>query len=260
MSDWQDNGQNQGWNGFNLQGGEVPPPYAGEQGTAFGSAAARPGASVLRSVYGWMFAGLAISGLVAWKTAESGLWQTVLAGGWFWGLIIGEFVLVMVLSMALNKLSATVAAGLFLGYAALNGLTLSVVFIAYELGAVAKAFFIAAGMFGGAAAYGAVTKRELDGLGSFLGMGLWGVILAGLVNLFFRSPMVDFLVSCAGVIVFTGLAAWDAQKAKQLAQSCEGAPDEVARKLGVLVALSLYLDFVNLFLFVLRFAGGGRRK
>lgn len=223
--------------------------------------AARVQSSVLREVYAWMCGGLAVSGAIAWHAAQSGLCLKILASGWMFGLMIAEIGLVMALSFLLKKLSAFAATAMFLGYAALNGLTLSTIFLVYDLGAIARTFFVTAGMFGAMALYGATTRRDLAGWGSFLVMGLFGVVIARVANLFFKSAMVDFLVSCAGVVVFTGLAAWDAQKVRRFAIAAaeHGLPAEETRKAGILFALSLYLDFVNLFLYLLRFMGGKRR-
>ena len=223
--------------------------------------AARAQSSVLREVYAWMGGGLALSGAVAWHAAQSGLCVSVVTSGWFLPLCLAEIGLVIALSFALEKLSAFAATAMFLGYAALNGLTLSTIFLVYDLGAIARTFFVTAGMFGAMALYGATTRRDLAGWGSFLVMGLFGVVIAGVANLFFKSAMLDFLVSCAGVVVFTGLAAWDAQKVRRfaLAAAEHGLPAEETRKAGILFALSLYLDFVNLFLHLLRFMGGKRR-
>jgi len=212
-------------------------------------------ATTFKIVYGWMAAGLALSGFVAWYTATSGLWQTVLAGPGFMGCIIAELALVFVLTLAINKLPVVAAYALFAAYAAVNGLTLSVVFIAYELSSVQQMFFITAGMFAGLAVWGSVTKGDLSSVGSICGMALWGLIVACVVNLFFHSEKLDWIISFAGILIFTGLTMYDAQKIKQLA-AAEGQMDATAvRKVGILGALQLYLDFINLFLHILRFLG-----
>ena len=215
-------------------------------------------AATFKIVYGWMCAGLALSGVVAWFTAASGLWQTVLAGPGFLGCVIAELALVFVLTLAINKLPVAIAYLMFAAYAAVNGLTLSVVFIAYELASVQKVFFITAGMFGGLAAWGSVTKSDLSSIGSVCGMALWGVILASLVNLFFRSSGLDWAISFISILVFTGLTMYDAQKIRQIAAH-EGTLDSKAlHRVGILGALTLYLDFINLFLQILRFLGKKR--
>lgn len=212
-------------------------------------------AATFKIVYGWMGIGLALSGAVAWYTAASGLWQKVLMGPGFIGCIIAELALVFILSAAINKLSVVAAYAMFIAYAALNGLTLSVVFIAYDLALVQRVFFITAGMFGGLAFWGSVTKGDLSGIGSVCGMALWGLIIAGIVNIIWPSSGLDWVVSFAGILIFTGLTMYDAQKVKQMA-SVEGNLDAASvRKIGILGALTLYLDFVNLFLHILRFLG-----
>ena len=215
-------------------------------------------ATTFKIVYGWMCAGLALSGVVAWYTAASGLWQKILQGPGFMGCVVAELAVVFILSLAINKLPVFVAYLMFLAYAALNGLTLSVVFIAYELALVQKVFFITAGMFGGLALWGTFTKGDLSGIGSMCGMALWGLIVAGIVNLFTQSSGLDFIISFAGILIFTGLTMYDAQKVKQLA-AAEGNMDSAAiHKVGILGALTLYLDFINLFLHILRFFGRKR--
>ncbi|MDO5317188.1 MAG: Bax inhibitor-1/YccA family protein [bacterium] len=212
-------------------------------------------ATTFKIVYGWMSIGLTLSAVIAWYTAASGLWKTVLAGPGFYGCIIAELVVVLVLSAAIMKLPVWVACLLFLGYAALNGLTLSVVFVAYELASVERVFLITAGMFGGLAVWGTVTKGDLSKIGSICGMALWGLIVASLVNIFMKSSGLDWIISFTGILIFSGLTMWDAQKIKQMAEN-EGTMDATAiRKLGILGALTLYLDFVNLFLHILRFLG-----
>jgi len=215
-------------------------------------------ATTFKIVYGWMCAGLALSGVVAWYTAASGLWQSVLQGPGFTFCIIAELALVFILSLAIGKLPVAVAYLMFLGYAALNGLTLSLVFIAYDLALVGKVFFITAGMFGGLALWGTFTKGDLSGIGAMCGMALWGLIIAGVVNIFLRSSGLDFVLSFAGILIFTGLTMYDAQKIRQLAAN-EGALDRAAmHKVGIMGALQLYLDFINLFLHILRFFGRKR--
>ena len=217
-------------------------------------------AGVFQAVYGWMCAGLLLSGLVAWFTAASGLWQKVLAGPGFFGCIIAEVALVWILSASIQKLSVPVAILMFIGYALLNGLTLSVVFIAYKLPLVGRTFLLTAGMFGGLAVYGTVTRSDLSKVGAFCGMALWGLILVCVVNIFFPTQRFDWLISLAGIVIFTGLTMWDAQKIKLMAsdEALMGQPGAKAR-LAIIGALELYLDFINLFLMLLRFFGGRSR-
>lgn len=212
-------------------------------------------ASIFKIVYGWMGIGLALSGLVAWYTASSGLYMRILTGGGMTICILLELGLVLGLSAAINKMSVWMAYALFLAYAAVNGLTLSVVFLAYELVMVEKVFFATAGMFGGLALWGSLTKGDLSSIGSICGMALWGLILGLIVNIFWPSSGLDLILTFAGIAIFSGLTMWDAQKIKLLAEG-EGTLDsEAIHKVGIMGALTLYLDFVNLFLYLLRFFG-----
>lgn len=212
-------------------------------------------ATTFKIVYGWMCVGLALSGVVAWYTAASGLYQKVLQGPGFIGCIAAELALVFTLSLAIRKLPVALAYLMFIAYAALNGLTLSVVFIAYDLALVQRVFFITAGMFGGLALWGSFTKSDLSTIGSVCGMALWGLIIAGIVNIFMKSSGLDWILSFGGILIFTGLTMYDAQKVKQMA-AAEGSMDSATmRKIGIMGALSLYLDFINLFLHILRFLG-----
>lgn len=215
-------------------------------------------ASIFRQVYGWMTVGLTLSGVIAWCTAHSGLWERILTGPAFLGCIIAELALVMILSWAINKLPAFVALVMFIAYAALNGVTLSVVFIAYELALVEKVFFITGGMFAGLVLWGSFTRDDLTSIGSFCGMALWGLIIAGIANWFFRSSGLDFICSIVGVLVFTGLTMYDAQKIKALAAAQHTMDAVTIRKCAIIGALELYLDFVNLFLHILRILGRRR--
>ena len=215
-------------------------------------------ASIYKVVYGWMTAGLALSGFVAWFTLRSGLYETIVTGPGMIVCVIAEFALVIGLSMAINKLPAVIAALMFLAYAAVNGLTLSVIFLAYEIALVERVFFITAGMFGGLALWGTFTKSDLSSIGSVCGMALWGLIIAGLVNVFLRSSGLDFICSFVGILVFSGLTMYDARKVKAMAEA-QGTMDAAAvQKVGILGALQLYLDFINLFLHILRFMGRKR--
>jgi FtsH-binding integral membrane protein len=223
-----------------------PVPLTAERATAF-----------LRSVYGWMFVGLGITAAVALGVAGSpALLQAIVSNPMiFFGLVIAELALVFVLSARVQKLAPTTASGLFLVYSALNGATLSFIFLAYAGASIASTFVIAAGMFGALALYGSTTKRSLAGLGHFVGMGLIGLFLAILVGFFWHSSGLQFAISVVGVIVFTGLTAWDAQRLKLMAAAL---PEGQTGSYAIVGALSLYLDFINLFLFLLRFLGGRR--
>jgi FtsH-binding integral membrane protein len=210
-------------------------------------------------VYAHMGMGLVLTALVAWFTASSPAVLQVVVGNRlvFFGLMIGELALVAWLSGLIGKMSASTATGVFLFYSALNGLTLSVIVLLYTRGSIASTFLVTAGTFGAMSAYGFVTKRSLAGLGSFCFMGLIGVILASIVNMFLRSNMLEFVLSVVGVIVFVGLTAYDTRKLKMLAQTID-VDSEGGRRASVVGALSLYLDFINLFLMLLRLFGRRR--
>ena len=211
--------------------------------------------ALVRQVYAWMGVGLAVTALMALITLSSPAILNLITGNRlvFYGLMFGELALVFTLSGAINRLSATTATLLFIAYSALNGVTLSVVALVYTRSSIASTFVITAGMFGAMSIYGYLTKRDLTAWGSFLFMGLIGVVIASLVNIFVGSSAVSWIISGIGVIVFTGLTAYDTWKIKELAaQGIEG------RKPAILGALTLYLDFINLFLMLLRFTGNRR--
>lgn len=212
-------------------------------------------ATTFKIVYGWMCAGLALSGVVAWYTAASGFWEMVLQGPGLTICIVGELALVFGLSLAVNKLPVALAYLMFLAYAAVNGLTLSVVFVAYKLALVEKVFFITAGMFGGLAVWGTVTKGNLSSIGSVCGMALWGLIIASVVNIFTHSSGLDWIITFAGILIFAGLTMYDAQKIRQMAMQEDRLDSATLHRVGIIGALTLYLDFVNLFLHILRFLG-----
>ncbi len=217
--------------------------------------------------YGWMFLGLSLTGIISYGMASSDLaFQLMMEHrGVFMGALIVEVVLVMALTAAFPRLSATTATLGFLAYSALNGVTLSLVFLAYTMASVTQVFMITAGMFGGLALFGTVTKKDLTGIGSFVGMGLWGLILVGLVNLFVQSEALSMGMSAAGVLIFSGLTAYHAQTIRSMAYqytSAEsgygsGLSDE-ANKGAIFGALTLYLNFINLFLNLLRLFGNRR--
>ena len=213
----------------------------------------------LAKVFNWMAVGLLITGVVAFFTANTGLARTIIGSPLFFILMIAELGLVFYLSARVDKIQASTASSLFIGYSVLNGLTLSVIFLAYTSSSIAGTFFITAGMFGAMAVYGLVTKRDLSGMGSFLFMGLIGIILASVVNIFLKSSSVYWAISFLGVLIFTGLTAYDVQKIKKIGEEgimAQG--DETIRKGSIMGALTLYLDFINLFLMLLRFFGGSR--
>jgi hypothetical protein len=210
---------------------------------------------LVRQVYAWMGFGLAITAIMSLVTISTpGIFNAIVGNRLvFYGLMIGELVLVFTLSAAINRLSAGVATMLFLGYSLLNGVTLSVIFAVYTADSIASTFAVTAVMFGCMSIYGYVTTKDLTSWGSFLFMGLIGVVIASVVNIFLNSTTVSWVVSAIGVIVFTGLTAYDTWKIKAMA-----AAGQEGRKPAILGALTLYLDFINLFLMMLRFMGGRR--
>jgi FtsH-binding integral membrane protein len=221
----------------------------------------------VRSVYNWMVIGLAVTGLVAWyvsgNAAIRGLIINVETGGvtpLFWVIAIAELALVFSIGGMVNRMSGTTATALFVLYSILNGVTLSFIFLAYTSASITSTFFICALTFLACSIYGWTTKKDLTSIGSFMFMGLIGIIIASVVNFFIRSPAIYYAVSYIGVVVFVGLTAYDTQKIKNMAMTQPGDIDgDVARKGAILGALSLYLDFINLFLMLLRIFGGGSR-
>ena len=211
---------------------------------------------LMRKVYLWMTMALAITGFTAYGVATSpGILQTIYSNpAVMWGLVIAELILVITVSGAINRLSLSVATLLFIVYSVLNGALLSSVFLVYTASSVATVFFITAGTFAAMALVGYTTKTDLSSMGKILLMALIGMIIATIVNLFVKSTGLELIISYIGVLVFVGLTAYDSQKIKQMLLQ---APDasEGAQKVALLGALSLYLDFINLFLYLLRIFG-----
>lgn len=213
--------------------------------------------ALMRKVYLWMTMALIITGVTAYGVASSpNLMMTIFQNpAIMWGLIIAELVIVIAVSAAINKLSLTTATLLFVLYSVLNGATLSIIFTAYTMSSIANVFFITAGTFAAMAAYGYFTKRDLTSLGKLLMMALIGLIIATLVNVFLvKSSGFDLILSYVGVLIFVGLTAYDTQKIKQML-AMQTDMGEGAQKVALLGALSLYLDFINLFLHLLRIFG-----
>ena len=221
------------------------------------AAAAERVSAFLRAVYGWMCVGLGVTAVVAYAiTASAAVVQTIASNHLlFLGALAVELGLVFYLSARVQSLAPNAAMLLFLLYSGLNGVTLSVVLLAYTGASIATTFVVTAGMFGALAAFGSTTKRSLAGAGQFFFMGLVGLLLASILGLFWHSDALQFLISVVGVIVFTGLTAWDAQRLKHLATEL---PEGRSGAYAIVGALSLYLNFVNLFLILLRFTGGRR--
>ena len=212
----------------------------------------------IRSVYNWMAIGLALTGFVAFYVANSETLLRIIFGNKiiFFGLIIGELALVFTLSARVHKMQASTATSLFVLYAALNGATLASIFLLYTKSSIASTFFICAATFTVCSLYGMTTKKDLTSLGGFMFMGLIGIIIASLVNMFVKSSGMALIISYVGVLVFVGLTAYDTQKLKRMARSQpQGLNAGVKRKGAIIGALTLYLDFINLFLMLLRIMG-----
>lgn len=212
--------------------------------------------ALMRKVYLWMTLALAITGVTSMVVLSNERFIfTILENQvLFWGLIIGELVLVFVISGMIHKISITTATLLFVLYSVINGLTLSPLLYAFTETSIAKVFFITAGTFGVMSLIGYTTKTDLSSIGKILFMALIGLIIATVVNLFMHSSTLDLIISYAGVVIFVGLTAWDTQKIKNMLATCEE-PNEQAHKIALLGSLTLYLDFINLFIYLLRILG-----
>ena len=212
--------------------------------------------ALIRKVYVWMTLALVITAVTAYGVASSPQLLTLIFSSKlvFFGIIIAELALVFGVTSAINRLSLTTATLLFILYSALNGATLSMIFIAYSPAVITKVFFITAGTFGAMAAFGYFTKADLSSMGKLLIMALIGLIIATVANLFFKSSGFDLILSYVGVLIFVGLTAWDSQKIKRML-AVQTDMGEGAQKIALLGALSLYLDFINLFLYLLRIFG-----
>lgn len=214
--------------------------------------------ALMRKVYVWMTFALAITGMCAYGVATSPSLVQMLYGSpaTIWVLLFAELGLVFYTTARIDRLSLSTATTLFIIYSALNGVTLSSIFMVYTQTAITKVFFITAATFAATAMYGYVTKKDLTRLGSLLFMALIGLIVATVVNMFMKSAQLELMLSYVGVILFVGLTAWDSQKVKR-ALAMQSDMGETAQKVALLGALSLYLDFINLFLYLLRIFGRG---
>lgn len=215
--------------------------------------------SFVANVFSYMTLALLITGVAAYWFAASGNLLALLQGSslLLWGIMLAPIGMVLIMSFAFNRLSFAALMGLFLAYSLVNGISLSVIFLIYSSAAISKVFFITAGLFATMAVVGYTTKTDLTKLGSILMMAVIGIVIASLVNYFLESAAFDYLISCVGVLVFTGLVAYDTQKVKRIGAGVEYGT-ATAGKLALMGALSLYLDFINLFLFLLRVFGGRR--
>jgi len=219
--------------------------------------------SFVRSVYNWMAIGLGLTGIVAYSVANLPEVRNVIFGSGvvFFGLIIAQLVLVFMMSARIHRMQAGTATLLFVLYSVLNGATLSSIFLAYAQSSITSTFFVCSATFVACSIYGWTTRRDLTSMGGFLTMGLIGIVIASLVNLFIQSSAVSVIVSYVGVLVFVGLTAYDTQDIKNMALSQPGDIDAgTVRKGAILGALKLYLDFINLFLMLLRIFGSSREE
>lgn len=214
-------------------------------------------AVLMRNVYTWMTCGLAMTALTAMIVGRNENWVYTLAtSGMYWGLLIAEVVLVIFLSARINKLSFATAGLMFAAYAILNGVTMSIIMLAYTAESIAQAFFVTAGTFGAMSLVGFFVKKDLSAMGRTLMMALIGLIIATLVNIFWQNSMMASILNYAGVIIFVALTAYDTQKIKVMLQQAQyaGISDQT-NKLALMGSLTLYLDFINLFLYILRLFG-----
>ena len=213
----------------------------------------------LAKVFNWMAVGLGLTGVTALVTSQTVLARMVMGTPLVFVLMIAVIGLPIYLQVRINKLSASKATGFFVAYSIVMGMFLSSIFLMYTATSIAATFFITSGMFGAMAVYGLVTKRDLSGMGSFMFMGLIGIILASVVNMFLHSSALHWTISVIGVLVFVGLTAYDVQRIKQIGEQGIMEQGESAIRKGAIVgALALYLDFINLFLMILRFVGVAR--
>lgn len=241
---------------------QTPPPYynGGDNYSGYRASSSQldqTTSSVMKRVYFKMFLGLLVTAFVSLFCANSMSYMQFMAtNSWFyWGLFIAEIALVFFLSARLTRMSSSTATLLFYAFAAINGLALAPIFLVYTATSIAKTFFICAGTFGAMSVYGYFTTKDLTKWGTFLIYALFGLIIAFVVNIFTKSSTLDWIISIAGVLIFIGLTAWDTQKIKQMALAT---PASFVGHLATIGALTLYLDFINLFIYLLRFFGNQR--
>jgi FtsH-binding integral membrane protein len=212
----------------------------------------------MQRVYGYMAGGLALTGIVAYVAAASGFYQSIADTGLIWIVMLAPLGFVLALSFGIERMSAATATVLFWLYATVMGLSLGGIFLVFTGTSIARVFFITAATFGAMSLYGYTTRTDLSGFGSFLLMGLVGIVIASLVNIFVGSSALQFAISIIGVIVFVGLTAYDTQRIKEMYLEADTA--EIASKKAVLGALALYLDFINLFMMLLQLFGQRRQN
>jgi hypothetical protein len=212
--------------------------------------------SYMLGVYNYMALGLALTGVVSWFAASTGFLASIINTPLIWVVIFAPVILVFVLGAGINRMSATAAQLTFLAYAALNGISLGFIFLAYTGTSIAMTFFTTAAAFGALSLYGYSTKRDLSPIGTFLVIGLVGILIAMVVNIFLHSSGLQFAISAMGVLIFAGLTAFDTQRIKEMYYA--GDDGVMVKRKSIMGALRLYLDFINLFLFLLRFMGNRR--
>lgn len=214
-------------------------------------------ATLMRNVYIWMTLALVVTAMAAYYVASNESLLYSIAGNpiLFWGLMIGELLLVIILSARIHKMSFMTAAIMFVAYSLLNGVTMSFIFLAYTESSIVTTFLITAGTFGAMALVGSFIKKDLSAMGRILIMALIGLIIATIVNIFLASDGLSMIINYAGVLIFVGLTAYDAQKIKQMLQAYGGDVNEGTKKIALMGSLSLYLDFINIFLYLLRILG-----
>lgn len=239
-------------------GNVTPPPIYGGGGGGYDSAVARQTNAVMKRVYVRMFIGLLVSAFCALGVASSPSLLTFFFGNSFMYWIMFGVMIVMAIAIParLHKMSTGAVLGCFILFAAIMGASLAPIFIVYKLGTIVYTFFITAGTFGAMSVYGYFTKSDLTKMGTYLIMALFGLIIASVVNIFVASSTFDWIISIVGVLIFVGLTAWDTQQVKRLAAA--NLEPSLADKLATMGAMNLYLDFINLFLFILRIFGGNR--
>lgn len=215
----------------------------------------------MTQVYGWMTCGLLLTAFISWYAIRTpAVLGAILSSRYtFLGLIIAQLAVVLVLSGLVHKMSARLATALFMLYSALTGLTLTSIFLVYTYTSIATAFIVSAAMFGVMTAYGALTKRDLSKIGSLLFMALIGIVIASLVNFWLKSPGLMWAITYVGVVVFVGLTAYDTQKLRRMGQSIDMQDSSLLRRYSIVGALTLYLDFINLFMLLLRIFGARRQ-
>ncbi len=209
-------------------------------------------------VYDYMAGGLVVTGIVAYGSVATGLYQSMAGTAWIWLVMVAPLAFVLVLSFGIARLSAATAAALFVVYAAVMGLSLGAIFLVFTGASIARVFFITAATYGAMSLYGYTTRADLAKFGAFLFMGLIGIVIASLVNIFLRSNGLQFVISIVGVVLFVGLTAYDTQRIKEMYLASDG--EEIVGKKAVIGALSLYLDFINLFLVLLQLFGQRRQE